>query len=153
MSHHSALMRSRSTLGKPPRWKLLAIDDEPHVIDALKRGLLPYGFDVIGGYHGYQGIWQGITEHPDAIITDIRMPFADGEVVTECLLRNPATSAIPIFALTGLHSEKLRRRLLQRGVAEVFSKPADAEALAAVLLRHLEQNADPNSTESFAHFS
>ena len=117
--------------------KLLVIDDEQQIIDGIKRRLASYDVQVVEGYHGYDGIWRGITEQPDAIITDIRMPHADGEEVIDCLQRNPRTRAAPIFVLTGVSDHSLERRLRARGVVEYFTKPTDMVELIAVLSKYV----------------
>lgn len=121
----------------PRRPKVLVIDDEPRVIDAIKRRLAAYAVDVLEGYHGLHGIWRGVTERPDVVITDIKMPHARGEEVIECLRRNPSTSAAPIFVLTGAAEAGLERRLRERGVVEYFAKPADLDELIGALSKYI----------------
>jgi CheY-like chemotaxis protein len=127
-------VREATDLHRP---RILVIDDEPRVIDGIKRWLIKYDVEVIEGYHGFQGIWRGITEQPDAIITDIMMPFADGEEVIRCLQHSVNNSAVPIFVLTGVSNPGLERRLRNSGVAGYFSKPADMDEFLSELGKYL----------------
>jgi response regulator RpfG family c-di-GMP phosphodiesterase len=119
------------------RPRILVIDDEPRVIDGIKRWLRNYDVEVIEGYHGFQGIWRGLTEQPDAVITDIKMPFADGEEVITCLQHSVNNSDTPIFVLTGLSNPGLERRLRNSGIAGYFTKPADMDAFLSELGKYV----------------
>ncbi|MCA9179518.1 MAG: response regulator [Planctomycetales bacterium] len=117
--------------------KLLVIDDEPYVIDAIKRRLHDYRVHVMEGYHGLHGIWRGITEKPDAIITDIMMPHASGEEVIACLQHNPKTESAPIIVLTGCSDPALESRLRRQGIAAYLTKPVELNLLVSELSKHV----------------
>ena len=85
--------------------------------------------------HGY---WLAVTEKPDVIITDLRMPQGEGEYVVECLKRNSDTSHIPIIVLTGIHEPGLEQRLLELGVEHTFSKPAPFDEVRDLIGRFVE---------------
>jgi CheY-like chemotaxis protein len=126
------LPASTSAEPKParrPALKVLCIDDEPHVVSGLARGLEARGAKVIRAYHGMQGFWLACAESPDVIVTDMMMPRGDGEYVIECLKRNTATRNIPIIVLSGVGVKSLERRVKQLDVESVFTKPAPIDSL------------------------
>ncbi len=104
--------------------KVLCIDDDPNISGALARRLHRYDVEVVRAFHGMHGFWLAVTENPDVIITDLRMPQGEGEYVVECLKRNVETSHIPIIVLTGKNEPGLEDKLFRLGVEHFLSKPA-----------------------------
>ena len=109
--------------------KVLCIDNDPSVVNALARNLQSRGANALGAYHGMQGYWLACTEQPDVIVTDIMMPRGHGDYVVECLRRNAKTQSIPVIVLSGYCSPKLEDRVRELGVEHVFAKPARFEVL------------------------
>lgn len=117
--------------------RVLIVDDDSHLIDGIKRTLSPYNMEVIEGYHGVHGIWRGITERPDVVITDIRMPLLDGAEVVQCLRNNRATAGIPIIVLTGVGDDEVKHDVLALGVDEYFNKPVDPTVLLEAIGKYV----------------
>jgi DNA-binding response OmpR family regulator len=109
--------------------KVLCIDDDPCVVNALARNLESRGAIVLGAYHGMQGFWLACTESPDVIITDIMMPRGNGDYVVECLRRNAKTRNIPVIVLSGICAAKLGERVKKLGADQVFAKPVNFNLL------------------------
>jgi CheY-like chemotaxis protein len=76
-------------------------------------------YDIIQAEDGQAGLNVARREHPDLIFLDVNLPLMDGFAVALELGRDPATSDIPIIAVT---AEKLsqpdyeRLRSLTRGI-------------------------------------
>ena len=66
---------------KRPRAKVLCIDDDPHVSHGMQLWLNQFEVEVLHAHFGMQGVALAISEQPDAIITDIRMPQGEGDHV------------------------------------------------------------------------
>jgi CheY-like chemotaxis protein len=64
---------------------------------------------------------------------DIQMPGMDGWETTRQLKANPATSGIPVLAVTALAMPEDRARCVAAGVDDYFSKPLNLRDLAAAL--------------------
>ena len=79
---------------------VLCIDDDPQVSEVIHDWLAVYEVKLLKAFFGTQGIWMAVTQTPDVIITDLRMPRGDGATVIECLKRKPQTAAIPVIVLT-----------------------------------------------------
>lgn len=60
--------------GLSVRHRVLAVDDEPHVLSALRRALRPHDFDVLTAPDGEAALRILEGEPVDAIISDMRMP-------------------------------------------------------------------------------
>lgn len=126
---------------EPCRPKVLCIDDDPAIIASIGLRLAQYEVDVEFAYFGTQGIWMAVTEHPDVIVTDMRMPNGDGDYVVECLKNRRDTCAIPVIVLTGQRGRDIERRMLTLGVECVLHKPVAFEQLLDALKRYVEVRA------------
>ena len=108
---------------------ILCVDDQPEFVDALSRQLHKYQVKICPAYHGLQGIWLGLTEKPDLIITDFKMPFADGSELTQVMQH------VPVIAITGMLDREVKDALLAAGARSVFTKPYDVRDLVREIAR------------------
>ena len=53
---------------------VLCIDDDPHVSEVIQDRLEAYEVRLLRAFFGTQGIWMAVTQDPDVIICDLRMP-------------------------------------------------------------------------------
>ncbi len=116
---------------------ILCIDDDPQIPQAIQLRLRSYEVNVLSAYHGMHGFWLAMTERPDLVITDMRMPQGQGDYVIECLRNNSDTSAIPVIVLTGQRKADVQQRLHGLGVQTVFTKPARFDELQAAIEQHV----------------
>ena len=122
---------------------VLCIDDDPHVSEVIQDRLEAYEVKLLRAFFGTQGIWMAVTQKPDVIITDLRMPQGDGTTVIECLKRNVQTAAIPIIVLTARHEPGLQRELEGIGASRYLTKPIHFNELLGELQRHIEIRPNP----------
>jgi CheY-like chemotaxis protein len=113
---------------------VLAIDDDPHVIELLQEDLGEAGFAVIGATGGDEGIAKARELKPYAITLDILMPRKDGWQVLHELKSDPATRDIPVVILSIVDKHDLGYRL---GAADYLLKPIDRAAILGTLDRLL----------------
>lgn len=116
-----------------PRAKVLCIDDDPNMCDALARYLRQWGVEVLRAYFGMQGYWLAVTEKPDAILLDLAMPKGAGDEILECLKENSQTARIPVAVITGKQEPGLDRRMYKLGANAFFTKPVNLDMLVEVL--------------------
>lgn len=92
------------------------------------------GFRTADAHNGYQALAKVRELQPAAVITDLAVPGMDGFEFCRALRQDPATSAIPILAVTG-HSEYLDQpdRFRQAGILQVLTKPCSPDALVEAL--------------------
>ena len=74
---------------KTCRAKILLVDDEPDLVEIVKRQLELYGWEVITSANGKEGLERATNEKPDVIVLDINMPVMNGHDMLDCLRRNP----------------------------------------------------------------
>lgn len=117
--------------------KVLVVDDDRHLVDAMAVKLAESGFEVLRAFSGEQGFRVAWEERPDAIVTDYAMPDGSGDYLLSRLKSAENTRDIPVMVLTAhtLDGERdfaLERDFLGRlGAVSYLSKPIGLETLAA----------------------
>ena len=100
-----------------------------------------HGFRVSEALDGEEGIAKARHELPDVILMDISIPLIDGWEVTQTLKREPATSGIPVIALTAHAMPGDRERALKVGCDGYLAKPCEPRAVLAEVNRLLAERA------------
>ena len=84
--------------------KILLVDDDPDILDAMSAVLTSHEYTVITARDGQDGLDKLRSEKPDLMILDLMMPRMDGFAVCEELLdpRWAKYGNIPIIILTSV---------------------------------------------------
>lgn len=126
--------------GKP---KVLVVDDDQHILRALKIRLGALGVDVIAVMNAKQGYRIALAEMPDVIITDLTMPEMCGDTLVLKLNTTPETKDIPVIVLTGRTFDGRKDYAMERnmtgrlGCVAYLSKPLDFDALIDLMSQHI----------------
>ena len=83
-----------------PSKKILACDDERHIVRLIQVNLERAGYNVISAFDGTEALKKVEADKPDLIVLDVMMPKMDGFEVLKRLQANPETRDIPIIMLT-----------------------------------------------------
>jgi len=128
-------MRTESySEGQPMnRAKIMVVDDDPDLRQALSLRLRANNFDTVNVCDGYSAIAMAQKEKPHLIILDLGLPAGDGFAVLKSLQQYPALSVIPVIVLTARDPEGNEKRTLESGAVAFFQKPADNEELLGVI--------------------
>lgn len=102
---------------------ILIIDDNPGNLKLLTKMLSEQGYRVRISPSAKLGIDSVMTELPDLIILDIKMPEMDGYEVCEQLKVNQKTQDIPIIFVTGLEDAIDKVKAFQVGAVDYIVKP------------------------------
>ena len=120
----------------PDKKRILFVDDEPRVLDGIRRMLRPmhHEWEMLFAGGGQQALDTMVKEPFDVIVSDMRMPGMDGsELLKQVKERYPETARI---ALSG----QTKKEDILRAVGPVhqfLSKPCDADTLKSTLIRAL----------------
>ena len=114
--------------------RLLIIDDDASVLEAIRETVLDLGYAADGAASGAEGLALFERGRYDAVLTDLRMPGLTGWDVLDAVQRR--RPAMPVILITGFVVPEDDPRLRERGVA-LLRKPVDASTLHAALLRLL----------------
>ncbi len=118
--------------------KILIIEDEPAIAQALRRGLRKtYLVDTVRT--GNQGLQKASLNDYAAIILDLGLPDMPGLVVCEQMREDGVTT--PILILTGESGVQLKVALLDAGADDYLTKPFSLEELKARLRVLVRRNA------------
>ncbi|BCH22523.1 response regulator [Mesorhizobium sp. L-8-10] len=109
--------------------KILLVEDNEMNRDMLSRRLSRRGFEVLIADNGKAGVELAISEKPDLILMDMSLPVMDGWEATRRIKTDPATSAIPVVALTAHAMASDRDMALEAGCDDYDSKPVDLSRL------------------------
>jgi len=114
--------------------KILIVDDDPDLVEAVTMILESKKFEVAAAYGGIEGLQKAKTENPDLIVLDVMMPDKDGYAVCKELKADPTLSNIPVLLLTAVVSKIATTRYTQQGGLETeaddyIDKPVEPEVL------------------------
>jgi two-component system KDP operon response regulator KdpE len=115
------------------RAKIMVVDDDPDLRQALSLRLQANHFETINVCDGYSAIAMAQKENPHLIILDLGLPAGDGFTVLKHLQEYPALATIPVIVLTARDPEGNEKRILESGAIAFFQKPADNEELLGVI--------------------
>jgi len=118
--------------------KILVVDDDPDILDAVAMILESQSYDVVTARDGIEGLATLKAENPDLMILDLMMPKMDGFAVCK-ELQDPRWSKykdIPVLILTSVREEASRRRYeletgLELDVDDYVEKPMSPDVLLA----------------------
>ena len=131
--------------------RLLVVDDDRAVRDALRRALTLAGYEVECAEGGVEAIELVAEELPDAVVLDVGMPEIDGLEV--CRRLRLLGNRVPILMLTARVEVSDRIAGLDAGADDYLVKPFDVEELKArlraLLRRSQDEEEDPDEL-SFA---
>jgi DNA-binding response OmpR family regulator len=111
--------------------RILAVDDEPHILKLVAFSLKAGGFDVIEATDGLSAIDIAQAEQPDLVLMDVMMPVLDGFEACRRLKQNPATMDIPVVMLTAKTQLTEQKAGLDSGAAGYICKPFTPKDLVA----------------------
>lgn len=125
--------------------RILVIDDDPDIAELLATILKPQGFTVYHACNGIEGLKKAYELHPDLIILDIMMPYADGWNV--CTRLRELTD-VPILMLTARTTEADVVRGFASGADDYMKKPFGKAELVARLQALLRRKTTHNKGSS-----
>ncbi len=114
----------------PEATKLLIIDDDLTLVNALRLYLSKVGYDVVTAPNGLEGLQTLYNARPDLVVLDIMMPKLDGWEVCK---RIRELSDVPIIMLTARDQETDRVMGLKMGADDYIAKPFSLKELEARL--------------------
>ena len=123
---------------------VLLVEDEPGIVDFLRRGLEAAGFRVEAAVDGIDGERLALSGRFDAVVLDLMLPGKGGLEVLAALQRGlPAT---PVIVLTALGEIEDRVQGLEAGAVDYLAKPFSIVELVARLRAQLRALANASSS-------
>ncbi|UCC73376.1 MAG: sigma-54-dependent Fis family transcriptional regulator [Gemmatimonadota bacterium] len=115
--------------------KILIVDDEESLVETLKVLLRREGFETTTALSGTEAI-EKLSEDPDVVLTDIRMPRVSGiDVLAETKAARPD---IPVVLMTAQASLQSAIQAVNQGAFYYVQKPFTNDELLAVLRKAVD---------------
>ena len=116
--------------------RILLVDDDAEVIDAMRYALEGRGFQVLIARDGNQGLAMAEREDPDLVILDMMMPKRSGFLVLEKLRRS---RPVPVRIIMVTANEGSRHKAYAEllGVDDYIRKPFAMDRLLDTVERLL----------------
>jgi DNA-binding response OmpR family regulator len=126
--------------------KILLVDDDPDILDAVSMILESQGYQIVTACDGIEALANLKAEKPDMMILDLLMPKMDGFAVCK-ELQDPRWSKyknMPILILSSVREEASRRRYeletgLELNVDDYVEKPLSPDLLVERVRRLIEK--------------
>lgn len=119
--------------------RILIADDEAMNRELLRAMLEQHGHEVEEAADGEDAVDKIAHGRPAVVLMDIRMPRMDGFSALSKLRANPATSSIPVVAVTAFAMDADRQRIENAGFDAYISKPITFNIVEAVLAKVCRQ--------------
>jgi len=121
--------------------RVLLVEDEVRLADAITRGLAAEGFEVEAVHDGLEGLWRAREHRYAAVILDIMLPGMNGYQICRTLREEGIWT--PILMLTAKDGEWDEAEALDTGADDFLSKPFSFVVLVARLRAILRRGAAP----------
>ena len=119
-----------------PRARVLVVDDKENMLSLFAR-ILGEEYELTTAADGGRALSLVASQEFDVVVTDIKMPAADGfEVLAAVKSRSPDTEVV---MMTGHASVQDAVEAMKRGAYDYLQKPFDPDAAALVVSRALER--------------
>ncbi len=113
--------------------RLLLIEDEPNIIEALSFILTRDGWTVHAHSDGATAAARVRSGSPELVVLDAMLPGRSGFDVLRDLRADPVTAVIPVLMLTARGQERDREMALRLGATHYMTKPfANSELVAEI---------------------
>lgn len=113
---------------------ILLVEDDPTDMKLLSAVLNFSGYRVLEKVSAEQALAE-ISAHPlDVILLDLKLPGMGGLELARLLKKNPATSHIPIVAITAVPEQFGKEAALAAGCDAYITKPVDTRELPNQIL-------------------
>ena len=122
----------------PDKGNILAVDDTPASLKLLTELLKAEGYNVRSAINGELALKSTLSNPPELVLLDIRMPDMDGFEVCRQLKAQAETSHIPVIFVSALTDTDEKLHGFELGAVDFVTKPYQREELLARVRTHLE---------------
>lgn len=132
--------------------KILYVEDEADLREALAEELEEEGFDVRVACNGEEGLRVLVDFKPDLVITDWLMPRMTGiELIRTLRTKLPAFAFTPVIFLSAYSAKSHVDEAMAAGACRYLTKPVDYDKLLRAIAAFSEAPAKPSSPQCRCH--
>jgi diguanylate cyclase (GGDEF)-like protein len=121
-------------------YRILVVDDEPHIRQILKFTLEKAGYQVFSATDGEEALARASEIKPHLVLLDVMMPLMDGYEVCRKMREDFGLSQIPVIMLTAKGDQRDKITGLEGGANDYLVKPYSNEELLLRVRNVLEWN-------------
>jgi len=114
--------------------RLLVVDDELSILEALQDILSLEGYDVVTAYNGAEGLRRIAELRPDLVLLDLMMPVMDGREMLRRVREDPGLKGLPVVIMSAGRIPDAERR----AASATLAKPFDLDHLLQTLAQQLD---------------
>lgn len=103
--------------------KILVVDDEQDLRDAVRDALTSAGFEVVEAHNGEVGLQVALEQKPDLILLDLMMPEINGIGMLSRLRQDPWGKHATVVLLTALEDANSVAQAVEAGGNDYLIKP------------------------------
>ncbi len=127
--------------------RVLIIDDERAIGEALKPVLVSQGYDVAVALSAGEGLERARTGQFEVVLLDLGLPDADGK---DLILPLKRLNAMAILILSARHQEREKVQALDAGADDYLNKPFGIDELLARIRAAVRRNAEQERETIFS---
>lgn len=116
-------------------FRILVVEDDPDILNALNIILGSVGFDVDVLLNG-KGILKNQFVLPDLFLIDRHLPDVDGLEICRFLHAKPNYRDVPVIVISSTH--RLETKAIEAGASSFIEKPFTVEKLLSTIRNTLE---------------
>lgn len=125
--------------GDPPDARVMVVDDDPKILEILRRLLEPWGLKVTT-LDDPRRFWETLAAvSPDILVIDVKMPHISGIELCQIVRNDARWGGLPIVCLTDRNDTTIVERVFAVGADDFASKPVVGPELVARILNRLER--------------
>ena len=129
--------------------RILAVDDEKHILRLVQINLEKAGYLVVTATNGREALEAVALERPDLIVMDVMMPEMDGLEALQHLKNDEQTADIPVVMLTAKAQDADVFQGWQSGADLYLTKPFNPIELLTFVKRILDAQSDQKSDKTY----
>ncbi len=118
--------------------RILVVDDEPLVVEALERTLRSYGYAVCSAHSAQEALHILEQQRVNLCLFDLHMPGIGGKTLVRQMRQQYPD--IPVVIMTGDDSLEVLREAMDSGASDFITKPWRTHELPIVVERNLRRH-------------
>jgi CheY-like chemotaxis protein len=124
---------------------ILVVEDNPDNMTLIDYLLRAYGFAPLLARTCEDGLRIAVSERPDVVLLDLRMPGMDGYQLAAAIKGDPDLARTKVVAVTASAMVGDRERIVAAGFDGYIQKPIDPEAFMGQLAPFLPEQSGVRS--------
>lgn len=116
---------------------LLVVEDEKNIRRFVAANLLARGYNVLQAESAEDGLKQLQTEHPQALVLDIKLPGMSGWHMLKTMADDPHLPNIPVIVMTASPLNDQPDEMVYTNIVAKLIKPLSVDDLIGVVRKVL----------------